>query len=236
MGRIRKTVRFFAERKAFTQRLASDVLVAVERHLDVQWRMRADFDRDVTPVGILNVKGVVVDPGLLALQVQRAAGIMDDFPHGVWRAMNADGKHATEVRIVRPVLLDKLVDAIIRRLLDERNVVRRGGGSDSPRKAARPTHQMCVVEIVIIAEDLTPPTTEPAAGLQERDVSVEHDTVETIVTATSLFGITLAEGIGRRHGWSPGATIPECIMGSSHPASITAAQRPRLRGEVPAAA
>src|SRR5512133_399292 len=55
-----KTIAIFCKADASFARLACYVLMPVEDHLGGERRMPADLDGDVTPLGIENVKGVVV--------------------------------------------------------------------------------------------------------------------------------------------------------------------------------
>ena len=72
--------------------LAGDVVVAIQHDLRRERRMAAYFDGDVSPLGIENVEGIVVDIGhrLLSLDVVIGA----DIPHRCLRPANQDDKHA----------------------------------------------------------------------------------------------------------------------------------------------
>src|ERR1700740_3166971 len=56
-----KAVSLFGKAEARLARLAGDVFVAVQHHLGGERRMPADLDRQMAPVGVEDVKGIVVD-------------------------------------------------------------------------------------------------------------------------------------------------------------------------------
>lgn len=74
-----KAVSLLAESDSCLACLAGDILVAVQHYLRGERRMAAYFDGDVSPLGVQNVKGIVVDIGhrLLFLDVVIGA----DIPH-----------------------------------------------------------------------------------------------------------------------------------------------------------
>ena len=76
-----KAVSLLAESDSCLACLAGDIFVAVQYYLRGERRMAAYFDGDVSPLGVQNVKGIVVDIGhrLLFLDVVIGA----DIPH--WR-------------------------------------------------------------------------------------------------------------------------------------------------------
>src|SRR5437868_2486900 len=60
-GDISKTISLFGEGNAGLAGLAGDVLVAVQDHLGREGRMPADFNGEMTPFGVQDMKRVVVD-------------------------------------------------------------------------------------------------------------------------------------------------------------------------------
>src|SRR2546427_4631406 len=74
-----KAVSLLAESDACLACLAGDILVAVQHDLSRERRMAADLNGDVAPLGVQNVKRIVVDIGhwLLSLDVMIGA----DIPH-----------------------------------------------------------------------------------------------------------------------------------------------------------
>ena len=79
VGNMSKTVAFFRKANSCLSRLASYVLVPVQDHLHGKRRMPTDLDRDVAPLGIEDMKGVVIYVGhrLFALEMVRWADILD---------------------------------------------------------------------------------------------------------------------------------------------------------------
>src|SRR5712671_2556873 len=61
VGDISKTISLLGEGNAGLAGLAGDVLVAVQDHLSREGRMPADFDGEMTPFGVQDMKRIVVD-------------------------------------------------------------------------------------------------------------------------------------------------------------------------------
>ena len=59
-----KAVALLGESNSCLTGLAGDILVAVQHDLRGERRMAAYFDGDVSPLGVQNVKGVVIDKGI----------------------------------------------------------------------------------------------------------------------------------------------------------------------------
>ena len=70
-----KAVALLGESNSCLTCLAGDILVAVQHDLRGERRMAAYFDGDVSPLGVQNVKGIVVDIGhrLLFLEAHSTA-------------------------------------------------------------------------------------------------------------------------------------------------------------------
>ena len=85
-----KTVSFFGKVDPGFVRLAGHVLMTVQDHLGGERRMPADLDGDMAPIGIEDMKGVVVHVGhwLFALEVMVGA----DVPHRHLGATDQDEK------------------------------------------------------------------------------------------------------------------------------------------------
>ena len=88
----RKAVSLLGEGDASLARLAGNILVAVQDHLGGEGRMPADLDGEMAPVGVEDVKRIVVDVGhrLLSLDVVLCA----DIPHRRLRPADQDQKQA----------------------------------------------------------------------------------------------------------------------------------------------
>src|SRR5262249_50304685 len=56
-----ETVSFFCEGNPVLLSLTGDVLVAIQHDLRSEWRMAGKLERDMPPVGIHDMEGIVVD-------------------------------------------------------------------------------------------------------------------------------------------------------------------------------
>ena len=184
-----------------TQGLAGHVLMAVENHLHRKRGMRTDLERHVPPVRILKMKSKMIDPHgrTLPLQVRRTARRGLHSPHRVRGAMNRDTKQPFLVRIARPMLFGDFVHVFIGHLFQDRDLPLLGHGPHPPRKPSCPTHHVGLVQVVIAAIHVPPPSAETAGRAEQGAVSIEHDPVHTIVAAIQQVLITNAERIRGGH-------------------------------------
>src|SRR5207253_11201196 len=87
---FRSRISLLGEGNAGLAGLAGDVLVAVQDHLSREGRMPADFDGEMTPFGVQDMKRIVVDVRgrLLSFDVVFGA----DIPNRRRRSTNQDQK------------------------------------------------------------------------------------------------------------------------------------------------
>ena len=67
--------------------------------------------------------------------------------------------------------------------VDDRHVVGPGPSSNPPGEATGQTHEVGVVEPVVVALPAPPPGPEPARGVAQGEVGVEHDPVHAVIGA-----------------------------------------------------
>ena len=162
--------------------LARDVLMAVEDDLRGERRMPGHLDRDVTPVGIHEVEGVVVDERLLLRQVPDHPGRRAvDLPDRGRGPRDQDQEHPRAYRVVGEVLLRDQVLTLTPPAVDHRDVVGCGGRPHPPGEPARHPHQVRVVQLRVVAVQAPPPDPEPARTVAQRVVGVQDDPVHTVV-------------------------------------------------------
>jgi hypothetical protein len=177
--------------------LAGDVLVAVEDDLRGERRMPRHLDRDVPPVGVHQVEGVLVDERLLLRQVADHPGARAvDLPHGGRSASDQDQEHPRTDRVLSEVVLGDTVLALTPPAVDHRDGVRRGGRPHPPREPAGHPDQVRVVQLRVITVQPPPPDPEPARTVTQRVVGVQDDPVHTVVGAGQQIAIPCTEPIG----------------------------------------
>ena len=137
--------------------------MTVEHYLGGEWRMAADLDRDVTPVGIHNVKGVVVYVGHRGLALEVMVGA--DLPYRGPRASDQNQKQPAGDLSLGQVLLGNLVLALADRTVDDRDAVGFGVAPQATAETACHSHQVGVVQRVIRTSQRPPPQTEPTGTM-----------------------------------------------------------------------
>ena len=88
-------------------RLAGNVLMSVQHHLGGEGRMPADLDGDVSPVGIEDMEGVMIDVGhrLFPFDVMIGA----DIPHRRLRAAHQNEKQPSSDLRLRQVFFREIM-------------------------------------------------------------------------------------------------------------------------------
>src|ERR1700730_6158124 len=111
-----KTVSLLGEGDSRLACLAGNVLMAVQDHLGRKGGMTADLDGQMAPVGVEDMKRVVVDIGhrLLAFDVVFGA----DIPHRRLRPTDQDQKQALGDRRLGQIFFHKVVLALSCRTID----------------------------------------------------------------------------------------------------------------------
>ena len=123
----------YQQREAYLARLAGHVLMPIQDHLSGEWRMSADFDRDVAPLGIEDMKRVVVHIGLLPLQVVVDAHI----PYRRLGAADQNEKQTLRDFRLCQVFFGQLMFAFSNRTIHNRNALRFGKPANTPAEASR---------------------------------------------------------------------------------------------------
>src|SRR5262245_38441901 len=96
--------------------------------------MATDLDGDVSPLGVQNVKGVVIDIGHRLLFLDVVIGT--DIPHRRLRPPDQDQEQSLRNGGPPEIVLSNLMFTLARCTADNRNVVRLGVATDAPGKAA----------------------------------------------------------------------------------------------------
>src|ERR1700757_2585163 len=147
VGDGRKAVPLFGKSEARLARLASDVFVTVQYHLGGEWRMPADLDGQMAPVGVEDVERIVVDIGhrLFSFDVV----LYVDIPHRRLGSANQDQKQALGDRRLGQIFFGKLVLPLPSETVDYGNVVGFGVPAKATAKPAAQPHQVGVLERLI---------------------------------------------------------------------------------------
>src|SRR5207244_5567422 len=136
--------------------------------------MASHLESDVSPVGIHNVEGIVIDEDSLGFQV------LDDalfgpphFPHGRRRPCDQNHKQSTGGRIFIEMLFGYLVLPLIRTAVDDWNRVRFRITTHTPAKTSRHPHQVGIVQCSFRAMvQLAPPGSKTTRRITQTEVSV----------------------------------------------------------------
>ena len=176
--------------------LAGHVLVAVEDDLRAERRMPRHLDRHMPPLGVDDVKRIVVDVFASPLDVDDRAGFADRFTfHTGAGALATSTRNTPMLDLVGgQVLLGDAVLALAGLAEDHRHPVGRAPRLDPPREPPGQPHQMGVVQLgVAVVVPAPPPHPEPARVMPEREERVEHDPIHAVIAAGQQIRIPQAE-------------------------------------------
>ena len=241
-GNIGKTIALFCKGYIAAYCLTRHVLVAIEHDRGVKRRVGAKIDGKMAPLGIHDVKRVVVDVGIR------------DFIDNVWLSVVADAhfanrrrspagqdaENALKVWIRGKISLCNLLLAFASRALDQRDFSTFTMCAKPPCEASRETHQMRVFQFLLVAHESIPPSAETAAGLCHVEIGVQNNSIHAIVSAVEKIVIVFAELVWH-HESSPSIDVYKAIVteytkeryNSSCAEGATSSGRSPGRGVVP---
>jgi hypothetical protein len=129
-------------------------------------------------------------------------------------------------RMSGQVLFGDLVFPLASLTVDHGDTVGFGEGMQAAAEAARHTHKMGIIQLLVRAvPQPAPPGSEPSRGIAERIESVQYDTIHTSVTAVKERGVIAAQFVGHNtrtlhasdeiFNCPAGATFSERSLGKS---------------------
>ena len=209
-----KTVSFLGKANSGLVRLAGYILVPVQHHLGGEGRMSADLDGDMAPLGIEDMKGVVVHVGhgLLAFEVMGPG----DVPYRGLGATHEDEKQPLGDLGLGQIFLGDVVLTFPHGAVDDRNIVRFRIAAKAATEATRHPHQMSVVQGVIGPSQGLPPYMKAPGRMSHTEVSIQNDPIDAIVAAGEKILIEVAESVCHRsedyrHSQRRGNDISPCF-------------------------
>jgi len=130
------------------------------------------------------MEGIMIDVRQRNLlpDVESPAGGLADIENGGWGTTDQDTKHPSKGLVLGNMPLRDLMFAFVFVMAENhRNMSIFGIGMNSPAESPGEPHEVGIVESAIITHQPAPPSTESPGGMNEREISIEHDTVNTIV-------------------------------------------------------
>ncbi len=197
VGDAGETVAVLGEVDPRLPRLAGHVLVAVEDDLRPKGRVPGHLDREMPPLLVQDVEGVMVDIGLLPGEVPNAAGRRAlDVPHPRHRPGDQDQAHAFPDGVGRQILGGDLVLALALAAVDDRDAVGLGEAPQAATESPGHAHEMGVVQVRLgAAGQSPPPLPKPTRGVAQREVGVEDDAVYAVVAPLQEIAVLVAQPV-----------------------------------------
>jgi len=194
--------------------LSVDPFVTVEHDLYTKRWVTTHLDCDVAPVGIDDVKVVVVDvgPRSPALQVRHTFVAALDLPDQAGRFGYEYQEDALEAGIRRHILVCQLVLALSRCAVQQWYLAFVCPSVNAAAKPARHLPQVLLIQRLIGPCKLSPPGAERSALLSQWEVAVEHDAVDAIIEAVQQICMICGEVVWRAHGANLTRTIDTAVL------------------------
>jgi hypothetical protein len=229
-----KTVTLFGERNPAFLGLTSHVFMTVEDHLSIKGRMRAELDSQMPPLWVHDMKRILIDIRGLGLDVGDPLLGAVDLENGHGCQSSNDAEDASETGIFGDMLFGQFMLPFSTLTVNQRNALLCGISVNSSAKATRESHEMGIIEILIIPSQLAPPSSESSGGLGHNEIGIEHDAIDTIICAVKIALIIVTELIWHHHLSSPPRRLRVKTTRYEHWALMsTAPKGPPLPGEVP---
>src|SRR5438093_1981117 len=172
---LRQAVSLFRELNSSLPCLACHIFVAVEDHLGWKRRMAADLYRDVAPIGIQDMKRVMIHVWHRLLPFQPMLGT--DVPHWSLCARDQDQEHPLLNVGLFQMLFGDVMLKLPRTAVDQRNSRRLCPSAHATAETSGQPHQMCVVQGLDRSGQLLPPHAETASAVTRPKICIQNDTI-----------------------------------------------------------
>lgn len=158
--------------------------------------MSADLDGDMAPVGIEDMKGVMVHlrHGQLAFEMLGPG----DLPDRGLGATHQDKKQALGDLGLGQIFFCEVVFPFPHGAVDDRNIVRFRMAANAATEATRHPHQMNVVQGLVGASQGLPPDMKSPGRMSPSEISIQNDPIDAIVAAGEKILIEVAQSIRHR--------------------------------------
>src|SRR6266540_5069831 len=182
VGDVGETVALLAEVELGLPRPAGDVLMAVQDDLGAEGWVTTHLDRNVAPLRIHDVEGVVVHIGFLLLEQDAARTGTSDVPQRHLRSSDKNQKQATLHRVGGKIVFGQVVLALSASAVDNWNSVSLGEAAHSTTEATGHAHEMSVVQLLVGAAHQPPPPLPKATGrVADPVVRIQDNPVDAVV-------------------------------------------------------
>ena len=154
------------------------------------------------PVRVQNMEVKMVDirQRLWVCDVLDLAGRAPlDLPDRCWGAGNQDHENTSHLRMLGEILPRQFVLPGSRRAEHDGNASAFGESANPATETTSHAHQVSVVQGLVAAVQQPPPSAKPSRLLPQREVSVENDTVHTVILTFKKIGVLIAKSVA--HGW-----------------------------------
>lgn len=199
VGDFCKTVTLFGEGNLFFLGLMGHVFMTIENHLSIKGRMRAEFDGQMSPLRVHDMKRIMIDIRGLGLDVGDSLLGAVDLENGHWCHSSDDTEDTSETGVFGDMLFGQFMLLFSPLAVNQWNALLLGISMDSPAEATRKSHQVCVVKRIIRPHQLTPPSPKASWRLGQIKIAIEHDTIYTIICAIEILLIIATKLVWHLH-------------------------------------
>jgi hypothetical protein len=199
VGDLCKTITLFGEGDLAFLGLTSHVFMTVEDHLSSEGRMRAEFDGQMPPLRVYDMKRILIDIRGLGLDVGDPLWRAMDLENGHRCQSSDDTEDASKTGIFGDMLFGQFMLPFSTLTVNHRNALRFGISVNPSAKSTRESHEMGIVQILIVSSQLAPPGSESSSRLGQDEIGIEHNAINTIICALKILLIGVAELVRNYH-------------------------------------
>jgi hypothetical protein len=155
-----------------------------------------DLDRYVAPIGVQDMKGIMIHIGhrLFAFEMMLLRA-HTHFPYRSLRFPHQDQKYSPRDRGAFEMLFRQIVLPLASSAIDHRNRVGLGPAPDSPAESAGRAHQMDVVQGIYRAGQILPPDPESSGIVPRAELTVQNDSIYAVVAARQQIPVQFTQSI-----------------------------------------
>ena len=200
VGTTHKTVTLLHQGDSLFAGLSFDPFMTVEHNLNIERGMAAHLDGEMPPLPVNDVKVIMVHirPWRFPLQVDVVLPFLD-LPHQSWGFCDEDEEDTGNTGISGKVFFSELMLSDAWGTVDEGNCLLLGTGMDPAAEGPRHSLKVGGIQAGIRTRQFFPPRPQAPSFLSQGEITVDHNTVDTVIHALEERMVVLGEVIDLGH-------------------------------------
>jgi len=199
VGNLGKTIVFLRKGNLVLPCLTSHIFMPVKDNLGSKRGMGTEFDRQVSPLRVQDMEGIMIDVRDFALDVRDSLLGPVHVENRCGCKSSDDVEDPAEGKVLGQMRFGQFMLLFPLSALDQGNPLFLSISMNPAAKAACEPHQMGIVKILIASPQPTPPRAESSFRLSQNEVGVQDNPIHTIIGPVKIRLIGLAEFVRHPH-------------------------------------